>query len=251
MDRSADWIDERSATSWYDIDHVSLFLFGVTAFLIVELFERDWNFLITCLNWAELPSRLDVDSWAMSHGQWLTLYLHWYNLAFRLNKDKYFLFDLQLKAVGSFLLDGWKYHIIKKGMNHQFQTWIALCTTIWNETSLSWRIWKPLNNNNWSIIFERIRNRKIQFNLRDMRSVMNLDESKSYPIDLSSFIFWSDLLLSSCVAISIIWSWPAVNPMATLRVSSVAVRWQIFSVDGNAPPLYDRRSTKLSDDVIR
>ena len=60
---------------------------------------------------------------------------------------------------------------------------------------------------------------------------------RSRPIDLSSFIFWSDLLLSSCVAISIIWSWPAVNPMATLSVSSVAVRWHIFSVEGKAPPL--------------
>ena len=129
MDRSVDWIEERSVTSGYDIDRVSLFLFGVTAFLIVELFERDWNFLITCLNWTELPPRLDVDSWAMSHDQWLTLYLHWYNLAFRLNKDKYFLFDLRLRAVGSFTLDGWKYHIIKKGMGHQLHTWIALCSS--------------------------------------------------------------------------------------------------------------------------
>lgn len=102
MDRSADWMEERSVTSGYDIDRVSLFLFGVTAFLVVELFERDWNFLITCLNWTELPSRLDVDSWPMSHAQWLTLHLHWYNLAFRLNKDKYFLFDLRLRAVKEF-----------------------------------------------------------------------------------------------------------------------------------------------------
>ena len=34
------------------------------------------------------------------------LFLHWYNLAFRLNKDKYFPFDGRPRAETSFILDG-------------------------------------------------------------------------------------------------------------------------------------------------
>ena len=47
---------------WYRDVCISLFLFGIPTFLIVILFERNRNFLMTSLYRTELVSRLEADS---------------------------------------------------------------------------------------------------------------------------------------------------------------------------------------------
>ena len=57
--------DSRMENIYWDV-RVSLFLFGIPTFLIVKLFERNWNFLMTSLYRTELRSRLEADS-PMTH----------------------------------------------------------------------------------------------------------------------------------------------------------------------------------------
>ena len=62
--RFTDW-------SWNRDVRVSLFLFGIPTFLIIKLFERNWNFLMTSLYRTELLLRLEADSSPVTHRRWL------------------------------------------------------------------------------------------------------------------------------------------------------------------------------------
>ena len=74
LDRSADrglknvrFTDRR----WIRDVRISLFLFRIPTFLIVKLFERNWNFLMTSLYRTELLSRSEAESSPVTRDSWV------------------------------------------------------------------------------------------------------------------------------------------------------------------------------------
>ena len=111
----------------------------------------------------------------MTHNRCLTVYLHWYSLVFRLNKDKYFPFDLRPRAETSFICDGWKYewneskshlNIAEFQLSRMKRAWVEEFGSHWIT------IIEALSLNGFKIV-------KILSNPRDMRPFLILNDS--YP----------------------------------------------------------------------